>query len=78
MYRFQFLHSRTNIYFSFFQMIIILVGVKWHLIMVLIGSSLLANGAEPLISVLAICKSSWGSVFKSLAQFLIGQSVFSL
>ena len=78
---FHFLYILVNTcYFLFKKVIAFLVGLKWHLIVVLICISLTTNGIEHIfICLLAICISSLAQcLFKSFTWFSVGLFVFLL
>ena len=79
---FQYLHRHVSTFYvsSDFLILAILVGVKWHLIMVLTCISLMINDAEHLsMCLLAICISYLEKqLFRSFVHFKIGLSIFIL
>ena len=72
------LHNHQHLFLSVFFITAILVGVKWYLVWVLTGISLMTNDTEHLLMCsLAIYMSSFKTfLLKSFAHFKIEYSVF--
>ena len=65
-------HTHQNLLFVVFLMIVILIGVRWHAIVILICNYLMVSNVEnPFMCLLAICMYSLQNVYPDLLYILI-------
>ena len=70
-------HTHQNLLFVVFLMIVILIGVRWHVIVIFICNYLMVSNAEnPFMCLLAICMYSLQNVYPELPYILIKLFVF--